>query len=97
MCIHGDLGNIDQKVESAGCDYRTRIVKSDIDLLPTGPEWVIHVVEDLLPFWITPAALGDPIGNFPTFRANDGSVIDPKNPPKEFEDIGSGDPWLTNR
>ena len=97
MCILGDLGNKSQKVESTGCDYRTRITKSDIDLLPTGPEWVTHILEDLLPFWITPAALGDPIGNFPTFRANDGSVIDPENPPKEFVDIGSDDPWLTKR
>jgi len=36
-------------------------------------------------------------GNFPTFLANDGSLIDPKNLPKEVRDIDSGETWLLNR
>ena len=69
----------------------------DLSLLPTGREWVIHIEEDLLPYWTTPAALGNPIGNFPTFRANDGSVIDPKHPPSEVTSIAAGETWLLNR
>jgi hypothetical protein len=57
--------------------------KPDISPLPTGREWVTHIRQDLPPYWTAPAALGNPVGNFPTFRANDGSVIDPKNLPQE--------------
>ena len=64
-------------------DYRSRMqsitastvfdapVQPDLALLPTGREWVTHIRQDLLPYWTTPVALGNPIGNFPTFRAND--------------------------
>jgi mannose/cellobiose epimerase-like protein (N-acyl-D-glucosamine 2-epimerase family) len=90
-------------------DYRSRmhsvdvsaavesIGKPDVSHLPTGQEWVTHIQEDLLPYWTTPAALGTPIGNFPTFRGNDGSTIDPKNIPKEVRDIAIGETWLLNR
>jgi hypothetical protein len=75
-----------------GADYRSRMQsvnastafeasgQPDISLLPTGREWVTHIQHDLLPCWTMSAALGNPLGNFPTFRANDGSVIDPKTP-----------------
>lgn len=36
--------------------------------------WKKHFVQDLLPFWITPEALGDPIGNFPTVRTMSGKL-----------------------
>lgn len=88
-------------------DYRTRIqsvapsavlvANPDVTLLPTGREWVEHVRTDLLPYWTTPTALGTPIGNFPTFRADDGSVIDPKNPPPEVRNIAKSETWLLNR
>ena len=77
-------------------DYRSRMVHADlsvsklsqqIDLLPTPDEWQAHLENDLLPYWLTPEALGKPLGNFPTFRANDGTAIDPKNPPPEFQAI----------
>ena len=41
--------------------------------------------------------MGNPVGNFPTFRANDGSVIDPKNLPPEVKGIDKGETWLLNR
>src|SRR5438034_9200652 len=72
-------------------------VQPDLALLPTGREWVTHIRQDLLPYWTTPVALGNPIGNFPTFRANDGSVIDPRNPPPEVKEIDKGETWLLNR
>ena len=71
--------------------------KPDVSLLPTGAEWVAHVQQDLLQFWTTPPALGSPIGNFPTFRANDGSLIDPKHPPPEITRIAATETWLLGR
>jgi hypothetical protein len=96
-----------QTAQTAG-DYRSRMhavniseafeaAKPDISLLPTGKEWVTHIQRDLLPYWTTPVALGNPVGNFPTFLANDGSLIDPKNLPKEVRDIDSSETWLLNR
>ena len=90
-------------------DYRSRMQavnasaafdapgKPDVSLLPTGKEWVTQIQQDLLPYWTTPAALGNPVGNFPTFRANDGSVIDPKNLPPEVKGVDKGETWLLNR
>lgn len=37
--------------------------------------WLRHLREDILPFWIHPTALGDPVGNFPTERMQDGSPV----------------------
>jgi mannose/cellobiose epimerase-like protein (N-acyl-D-glucosamine 2-epimerase family) len=92
----------------ASADYRSRMRGVDVaaafdaatpdrSLLPTGREWVTHIEEDLLPYWTTPAALGNPVGNFPTFRADDGSVIDPKHPPREVASIAASETWLLNR
>ncbi|HEV2186372.1 MAG TPA: AGE family epimerase/isomerase, partial [Stellaceae bacterium] len=52
--------------------------------LPLAADWVQHLRRDILPFWETPAALGDPLRNFPTFRCNDGSLTDPRAPCPEF-------------
>jgi mannose/cellobiose epimerase-like protein (N-acyl-D-glucosamine 2-epimerase family) len=96
-------------VGPAGSDYRSRMQsvnaaaafdvpgKPDVSLLPTGQEWLTHIRQDLLPYWTTPVALGNPVGNFPTFRANDGSVIDPQILPQEVRDIDKGETWLLNR
>jgi|GEM_PF-1040525 len=48
--------------------------------LPTGDRWLAHLTSDLLPFWSMPAALGDPLGAFPSTRCDDGSLIDYSNP-----------------
>jgi mannose/cellobiose epimerase-like protein (N-acyl-D-glucosamine 2-epimerase family) len=55
-----------------------------VDGLPAATEWKRHLERDILPFWETPAALGDPVGNFPTFRCNDGAVTTPQSPCPEF-------------
>ena len=52
--------------------------------LPLAADWVQQLRRDILPFWETPAALGDPVGNFPTFRCNDGWLTDPRAPCAEF-------------
>src|SRR6202051_2646951 len=48
--------------------------------LPTASQWKQHLERDILPFWQTPAALGTPVGNFPTARCNDGSPVNPQSP-----------------
>ena len=45
--------------------------------LPSLARWRQHVTDEILPFWDTPAALGTPVGNFPTFRCNDGTLPRP--------------------
>jgi mannose/cellobiose epimerase-like protein (N-acyl-D-glucosamine 2-epimerase family) len=55
-----------------------------VDNLPLAADWVQALKRDILPFWETPAALGDPVGNFPTFRCNDGTVTNPQAPCAEF-------------
>jgi mannose/cellobiose epimerase-like protein (N-acyl-D-glucosamine 2-epimerase family) len=52
--------------------------------LPAAAEWKRHLQRDILPFWETPAALGNPVGSFPSFRCNDGSVTNPQAPCAEF-------------
>lgn len=41
----------------------------------TGEAWLRHYRQDLLPYWDMPAALGDPMGNFPSFRGRNGEVL----------------------
>jgi mannose/cellobiose epimerase-like protein (N-acyl-D-glucosamine 2-epimerase family) len=42
--------------------------------LPNAGRWLSHLKEDLLPFWDTETALGTPVGDFPTFRLNNGEI-----------------------
>jgi mannose/cellobiose epimerase-like protein (N-acyl-D-glucosamine 2-epimerase family) len=57
--------------------------------LPDGDRWVRHLREDLLPFWETKEALGSPVGNFPTYRCNDGTLYNPATP---CEELANPDP-----
>jgi mannose/cellobiose epimerase-like protein (N-acyl-D-glucosamine 2-epimerase family) len=54
--------------------------------LPSAQRWLNHVQNELLPFWTMPTALGDPIGNFPSVRCNDGTLLDQNNPCPEIKD-----------
>jgi mannose/cellobiose epimerase-like protein (N-acyl-D-glucosamine 2-epimerase family) len=56
-----------------------------VDGLPSASAWKQHLERDILPFWQSPAALGDPVGNFPTSRCNDGSVANPQALCAEFQ------------
>ncbi|WP_373959953.1 N-acylglucosamine 2-epimerase [Vibrio gigantis] len=47
--------------------------------LPTGEDWINHASEGLAPYWLIPSAQGEPIGNFPTFRCDDGTLLDVTN------------------
>ena len=61
--------------------------------LPAPLEWLVHLERDLMPFWTMPAALGTPIGNFPTFRCNDGSLYNPRRPCPE---LAGAEPWISD-
>lgn len=52
--------------------------------LPDGDAWVAHIRDELAPFWTRPEALGTPVGNFPTFRCDDGTLHDPALPCSEL-------------
>ncbi len=47
--------------------------------LPDGSRWMTHLKEELLPFWDRPEALGDPVGNFPSKRCDDGTAYDARS------------------
>jgi mannose/cellobiose epimerase-like protein (N-acyl-D-glucosamine 2-epimerase family) len=62
-----------------------------LQALPTGERWLAHAIQDLMPFWTQPAALGDPPGAFPSTRCNDGSLVDDTAPCPEIRD----NEWLS--
>jgi mannose/cellobiose epimerase-like protein (N-acyl-D-glucosamine 2-epimerase family) len=58
--------------------------------LPKGSAWIDHLDHDLKPFWTMPDALGEPVGNFPTFRCHDGRRFDrATNPCPELLEAGA--------
>ena len=48
-------------------------LQDSVAALPAPAFWQAHLQHDLLPWWRQAAALGEPVGRFPTFRCNDGS------------------------
>jgi mannose/cellobiose epimerase-like protein (N-acyl-D-glucosamine 2-epimerase family) len=60
--------------------------------VPRAEWWISHVIGELMPFWHQPAAWGEPWGNFPTIRCDNGSLYDPANPCPEI----NGYSWLRN-
>ena len=52
--------------------------------LPDGSRWLQHLEQDLLPFWMMPTAYGQPVGAFPTYRCNDGSLYNKTAPCPEL-------------
>ena len=57
-----------------------QVPQYDLDMLlasiPAGERWIIHLQDDLLRFWDMETAIGDPAGDFPTYRCDDGSLPD---------------------
>lgn len=69
-------------------------------LLPAPETWINHVHRDLMPFWLTPEAIGEPVGTFPTFRYRDGSIVRATDLAPWREDgrtIAEADPVLARR
>ncbi|HYI11811.1 MAG TPA: AGE family epimerase/isomerase [Thermoanaerobaculia bacterium] len=60
--------------------------------LPEGKVWIEHLQRDLVPFWTMPDALGDPVGNFATFRCHDGRRFDRAAPCPELLQAGA---WIS--
>ena len=58
--------------------------------LPTGDRWIQHLTTDLAPFWTMPAALGSPLGSFPSTRCDDGSLLNFQKPCAPI----AGNPYL---
>jgi mannose/cellobiose epimerase-like protein (N-acyl-D-glucosamine 2-epimerase family) len=57
-----------------------------IENLPTAEQWKEHI--DLLKkYWIHPDALGNPVGYFPTWRCNDGSLRHADSPCPDEADV----------
>lgn len=59
--------------------------------LPTGEQWLKHVESGLRPFWMMDTAKGKPIGNFPTFRCDNGSLLNIEKPCNELNQS-----WISN-
>lgn len=57
----------------------------------TQARWMKHLKEDLIPFWTTPDAFGDPVGMFPSMRCNDGRAFDAAAPCPEI----ASNKWMT--
>jgi hypothetical protein len=47
----------------------------DVPPVLSGDSWLQHHRDELMPYWLVPDALGDPLGNFPSFRGTDGELI----------------------
>lgn len=58
--------------------------------MPSGERFLTHVKQELMPFWMNPAAFGTPAGAFPTTRCNDGSAVNFARPCSEVGRNG----WL---
>src|SRR5215467_3086015 len=52
--------------------------------LPPGIRWLDHLNNDLLPFWTSDTALGEPLGAFPSTRCDDRTLYDERNPCPEI-------------
>lgn len=65
-------------------------VQKIVSNLPQGERWITHLKEDLLKFWDQETALGTPLGNFPTYRCNDGSLYQPSAPCPELKNADPG-------
>ena len=66
--------------------------------LPEASRWIDHLNQDLLPFWSHPEGLGDPLGNFSTFRYDNGKPVDPLAPLLEpyLTLANQGQTWITD-
>ncbi|MGR5169106.1 N-acylglucosamine 2-epimerase [Vibrio astriarenae] len=53
-------------------------------MLPNGDAWLSHVERGLSPYWMAESAYGLPVGNFPTFRCDNGDVLDVTAPCDEL-------------
>lgn len=68
---------------------------SAASVLPGPEQWLAHFVRDLLPYWSSPQALGEPVGRFPTFRYPDGEPIRGEQLLRPgYRGLSENAPWL---
>lgn len=65
-------------------------VEAIVKRIPQGERWISHMEDDLLKFWDMKTALGDPLGDFPTYRCNNGSLYKAKAPCPELKNADPG-------
>ncbi len=53
--------------------------------LPPGSRWLDHLNNELLPFWTTRTAFGQPLGAFPETRCDDTTLYDEQKPCPEIQ------------
>lgn len=58
---------------------------SPLPAMPNSEQWLTHVRQDIAPFYLQAAALGEQEGNFPTFRCNNGDLPDLTQPCPELQ------------
>jgi len=62
----------------------------------TGERWLQHLEKDLIPWWLMETAKGEPVGNFPTFRCDNGELVNLAEICPTFSKLGPDDTWITN-
>lgn len=91
LCLAAALGGAalaDAAPTTSVAPYNVEMI---VNSLPDGQRWIEHMEKELLPYWTMPSALGSPRGGFPTYRANDGSLVDPQKLPPEYQAAMAGD------
>ncbi|NET66214.1 MAG: N-acyl-D-glucosamine 2-epimerase [Moorea sp. SIO1G6] len=61
-----------------------------------GQQWLQHLEEDLNPWWLMETAYGKPVGNFPSFRCDNGDLVNPSKPCSAFTKLGDNYGYITN-
>jgi hypothetical protein len=72
------------RTPAAGADTGDPVPVPDV---LTGATWLQHHSEDLMPYWDQPAALGDPMGDFPSFRGRNGELIPESTKPRALSTL----------
>ena len=83
-----------------GCYYSlsSSVVLAEFAKKPITTEtWLQHLEKDLNPFWLIDIAQGKPQGNFPSFRCNDGSLVNIAKPCDEFSQLDSEYGYIKNQ
>jgi len=72
--------------ESVSASVESVSMSQDITspAMPTSEQWLSHIQHEIAPFYLQDEALGEPAGNFPTFRCNDGKAVDLSAPCSEL-------------
>ena len=65
------------------------VADPEVPAVLAGDTWLQHHRDELMPYWLVPDALGDPLGNFPSYRGTDGELL-PDQPNRGTSTLGRG-------